>query len=845
MLDFRNFNTSETLASNDNQSVWLKAETEDKIYFIPTYVKDPDTANNEFIGNLPAAVVKFNGPCYAIDDAKISIQNSLLYILEVLNINISGINGFQSSESFSVSRIFMKDNHHGQGYRQETTTVTIIPGPGDTPTSTATAVPVVERGQITSINIINRGFGYTKSPFVSISGDGTGAFGYAILKRADSQSCGIPNNSFTAKIERAVDSSSINQMGKCPKYVTPTSAVIPLRSNIRTYGPYISTNFGSDTGGVVLSEDRDLSPWVFGSLAAANAAGQARANEFPELPLKISEAGSATVVGLPNLSLGQRLNTIGPFLNSINMTFGSNGVTTNLNFQTFTPQFGQVQESVREQLIKLNATRQKQLQFIRQQSIDHTKISQKVTKNLTSANRQSSTGRQENLKDKNTLQRVIIGENYTWTPPSGSPAISGQRIVVGLDKLLDSQLEMKDQWSNKAFMSLDGIFSPISISGGGLPTSGEIFLPRYASILSSGINHRASPAQPQPPFTTGSNSTSSISGHQIYNLDIKNLNLNPLTNPSGNPYSSGVCAGHSIDIVGRGSGVPESGLINSFYTSYSGTTKYSDDYRFLGLRGPLVLHSWGYDTDGKPIPNIIDNEIQAKSGIFNTESSGIGLKDQFLDNWLQKPATWPVGPVDLRFDRERGMWVAPQPYRTVVARITQDVSSYGSGLAAIINKDATKSYGHTLYDSSGNPVLEDSTASSSGTNLPIITIVDRIGNSHSIGDMVYAHYDTYTSEYIILGGQGGSPGTNIKVAKAVGNWNKFAIKGVTVFDVSTPASGESYLTNPRYDALVENTGNAIYAMNLFANIVDADEYWCVLAQLDNNYHILLSAECGC
>ena len=46
-----------------------------------------------------------------------------------------------------------------------------------------------------------------------------------------------------------------------------------------------------------------------------------------------------------------------------------------------------------------------------------------------------------------------------------------------------------------------------------------------------------------------------------------------------------------------------------------------------------MLQSWGYDTDGKPIPN---------------ES---GNTDRFAKNWLLESSKWPVGPVDLRFDR--------------------------------------------------------------------------------------------------------------------------------------------------------------------------------------------------
>ena len=31
--------------------------------------------------------------------------------------------------------------------------------------------------------------------------------------------------------------------------------------------------------------------------------------------------------------------------------------------------------------------------------------------------------------------------------------------------------------------------------------------------------------------------------------------------------------------------------------------RFANNNRFFGLRGPLMLHSWGYDTDGYPVPN--------------------------------------------------------------------------------------------------------------------------------------------------------------------------------------------------------------------------------------------------
>jgi hypothetical protein len=61
--------------------------------------------------------------------------------------------------------------------------------------------------------------------------------------------------------------------------------------------------------------------------------------------------------------------------------------------------------------------------------------------------------------------------------------------------------------------------------------------------------------------------------------------------------------------------------------------------RAVGLRAPLVVGGWGRDTNGNPVP----------SG-----EGGSGLHP----NALVDQSLWKVGPVDLRWSEERGVWVA-------------------------------------------------------------------------------------------------------------------------------------------------------------------------------------------
>lgn len=93
---------------------------------------------------------------------------------------------------------------------------------------------------------------------------------------------------------------------------------------------------------------------------------------------------------------------------------------------------------------------------------------------------------------------------------------------------------------------------------------------------------------------------------------------------------------HSIEIVARGS-VPQSkarykletsrniqkpGSNNADYDPYDNTLYstrskldptlnllHETNQRFFGLRGPLTLHSWGYDEEGYPVPNAADEPL--------------------------------------------------------------------------------------------------------------------------------------------------------------------------------------------------------------------------------------------
>lgn len=545
--------------------------------------------------------------------------------------------------------------------------------------------------------------------------------------------CGIPNLPVFENAINAVDGNAINQFGFQAAARPPNVCAIPIRSNIKIYGPYVSPNFGQ-CGGTNAESDPDLCPWSFGSAALMNAAGNAKASSYPmNFPPQV-ETGSITVPEMPKLSLGGSF-TGGPNLTSINVSFGSSGITTNYSFQTYTPKANGFTRLFIDRLKNVAKYRQEQIKFLRNNNLDINKINRRL-RVINNINAGGNNPRQNARADQNTAQRVLVGEIYDFNPDT-----SGQRTVVAMTTLSKAIQEMRYDFDKKAYMSLDGLLGPVSTEGGG-------GLPRYAGY--SGLTaqppcHKASPTLPHPPFGSGEVMDEN-------NPNIARINLNPLTDPGDNEYAgeSGDKSGHVIDILGRESGTLEDGVIMNFYHGDKAGDQYTGDYRFLALRGPLVLHAWGFDTNGKPIPNSVDDADAAAQGEFKADE----LTDQFHKDWLQKPASWPVAPVDLRFDRDRGVWVSPPSYKIVVAKLKEDLDAYGEAKAGIITETDDKKFSRPIYDKNGNEV--NSTENDSDA---IIKIVDRIGDSYSKDSIVYAYYDTHQCEYLIL--SGGKPKSEI------------------------------------------------------------------------------------
>jgi len=184
--------------------------------------------------------------------------------------------------------------------------------------------------------------------------------------------------------------------------------------------------------------------------------------------------------------------------------------------------------------------------------------------------------------------------------PSGSEK-SIANVAASPFYNLTTVLGDEERYPRLGGVSMDGMFRPFS-------TSHE----------ASGIPHYESP------------------------IDSGGVNVDVL-----NPYKTG----HDIGVVIRGETPPDNLNINTLADGGP-----EDVYRPLGLRAPLVLVGWGYDTNGKPVPNA------------DPDNPG----DEYLENHLQRQDMWKAGPLDVRWDDNKKLWAANATTGLIHAKTKSD-----------------------------------------------------------------------------------------------------------------------------------------------------------------------------
>ena len=231
--------------------------------------------------------------------------------------------------------------------------------------------------------------------------------------------------------------------------------------------------------------------------------------------------------------------------------------------------------------------------------------------------------------------------------------------------------------------------------------------------------------------------------------------------------------------------------------------------RFFGFRGPMMLHGWGYDTEGYPVPNMADEPLElnkdglpkrfiltplglndiTRDGKFIPNSGellgdiiGKGYSFEggewqktksrfFAVNWAERPDLWPVGPIDLRWDETRKVWSAfggggcteeifppfivssATDARTLATFINQKKKINNTCpykmIYAVLEEDMLLSNNMTQTHPA-RAFIDDIEYSLSSLTFPLrrlIYIKDRCGYTAPRGSKILCRYDTYSGFY--------------------------------------------------------------------------------------------------
>jgi len=445
-----------------------------------------------------------------------------------------------------------------------------------------------------------------------------------------------------------------------------------------------------------------------------------------------------TIYRYRNVFLGQNNYGSSPLVSNISIQTSENGVKTSYSFQTYNPRTGlfnkQFSDNIKEQNLR-------NLKFTRSIANKNNLSSNSIAKEINSILSKAKESREPYSIAKNATRlfgnspvELIVGQRSEFVPvPTGTQTLNEFNALrrshhwVGIIPGVEVGSELMNDYDSKASMSIDALLSPVSF----FPTRlngtysissyyGNETCPRCGNqrkITVEYIDYNSETRQKRDieiACPVCSKSRLNYDNEEIKEAkstdsespieDVNLYSLNPIVMRSGsfsNPHVASP-SNHSILALSRGESLPTGNqkfILTSNLNNTSNTDYTSGNQRFFALRGPLMLHSWGFDVDGYPVPNasgepleldsnnrpkrfiLTDNGLNdvSKNGKFvpgagerlgdvipkNYEFVGGKWKkknkdraDKFHTNWAQRPDLWPIGPIDLRWDDERKVWDA-------------------------------------------------------------------------------------------------------------------------------------------------------------------------------------------
>ena len=599
--------------------------------------------------------------------------------------------------------------------------------------------------------------------------------------RAEFSTDQIDSLKFAVRFQPDGGRSDGSAMSIAPRRRQPNEVAVPMKSNTTRYGPF---SWAGPPGPVAFHSDDGLVPWEYGGYTTLWPAMVESAKDTLTY-MQVGERGSINFPGYPVRRLGEELRSsqkmmdflnlqsktfnlleggsdslklmevggwdggFGPNITNITINIGADGFTTNYTLSTYTASFGRF---AKYNANKLKQGGQQRAAFQRMQREQN-----KLRKALIAAQGRAS-AQIKNLKGRKPTKQAADGPSSVVAGTNTQMAQQGAGEAYAIPNASSPTPRTllhgnPDTWTDQGFMSQDGLIRPVSNAGGST-------LPRYAS--KNATNPKDTCAQiphtrreSNPPFNGDSSYVPCI-------IDIDYLD--PWSYPSKAKHdanSSATTNHNDINIFSHGAAAVAK--INMYEYVADGNA-YPTTLRGMANKGPLLLHGWGYDIDGKPIPNAADTETAASGGTFEDAD----LEDKFLSHYLRKPHTWPVGPVDLRWDRKRAVWTTPSEFKIIKAKTTGGSIGPGGCRTDVVTTQG--GVGARMGDSSTNPVY-DADGDNFDGNIKVCN--PSFQPEIPSGESFYAIYDSIACMYYPIYSSGGSgciSGANMSCAGAKTNY---------------------------------------------------------------------------
>jgi hypothetical protein len=408
----------------------------------------------------------------------------------------------------------------------------------------------------------------------------------------------------------------------------PSIIGVPQRSNRLLYGPWAE---GYRFGATELEFDDNLTPENFGGIANMNTMGQSLAWHTAAFGMGHEESGDIKYIGIPTAKLGELLVSGGPYVTDVNVTINESDISTAYTMKTWTVNFGKLLKynEDRVQSIVRGVNKVKSDLAAR---VQHAPILDPSKLGWTGGMFPSIRPNRFGGPNAGTPHHWIVGESFQDIErKNGQTSQISEffsNVAIMSSKEVMAQAYRKN--SLKAGVTLDGLFRPFCTS--------------YDHMTQQEMN-----------TNTGDQDKNKYHSKHYDIPGFEDGSLGPTPNVADlNPFTDDGL-GHGHDIQGIIGGHAEYGthqkdlnrrkgkrIIHGKHHSQERLVdeEYSEEYRSMGLRGPLVVVGWGYDVDGLPVPSDPND---------NTK---------FLNNHKKRQDLWKAGPVDLRWDDDKKVWVA-------------------------------------------------------------------------------------------------------------------------------------------------------------------------------------------